>query len=70
MFAFSFFSASLGMKLAEAEPGASEELLGYLEAAVMEQVEQKGLSRWDGSLVYASASCDGYSLDCTASLSI
>lgn len=40
-----FFSASLGVKLAEAEPGAAEELIGYLEAAVMEQVEQKGLSR-------------------------
>lgn len=40
-----FFSASLGVKLAEAEPGAAEELIGYLEAAVMEQVEQKGISR-------------------------
>lgn len=37
--------ASLGVKLAEAEPGAAEELIGYLEAAVMEQVEQKGFSR-------------------------
>lgn len=33
------------MKLAEAEPGAAEELIGYLEAAVTEQLEQKGLGR-------------------------
>lgn len=48
VFLLFFFSASLGVKLAEAEPGAAEELIGYLEAAVMEQVEQKGLSRWSG----------------------
>lgn len=47
------FSASLGVKLAEAEPGASEELIGYLEAAVMEQVEQKGLSRLGGCIYKA-----------------
>lgn len=44
------------MKLAEAEPGAAEELIGYLEAAVMEQVEQKGLSRWSGLICYFSIS--------------
>lgn len=45
---FLLFSASSGVKLAEGELGAAEELIGYLEAAVMEQVEQKGLSRWSG----------------------
>ncbi|XP_035497750.2 spatacsin isoform X3 [Scophthalmus maximus] len=36
---------SLGVKLAEAEPGAAEELIGYLEAAVADSLEQKGISR-------------------------
>lgn len=36
---------SKGIKLAEAEPGAAEELIGYLEAAVMDSLEQKGISR-------------------------
>ncbi|KAF7649404.1 hypothetical protein LDENG_00141710, partial [Lucifuga dentata] len=35
----------LGVKLAEAEPGAAEELIGYLEAAVTDSLEQKGISR-------------------------
>ncbi|XP_026220471.1 spatacsin isoform X2 [Anabas testudineus] len=37
--------ASKGVKLAEAEPGAAEELIGYLEAAVTDSLEQKGISR-------------------------
>ncbi|XP_078112486.1 spatacsin isoform X1 [Sander vitreus] len=36
---------SKGVKLAEAEPGAAEELIGYLEAAVTDSLEQKGFSR-------------------------
>ncbi|TDH09875.1 hypothetical protein EPR50_G00092640 [Perca flavescens] len=36
---------TLGVKLAEAEPGAAEELIGYLEAAVTDSLEQKGFSR-------------------------
>ncbi|XP_056272671.1 spatacsin isoform X1 [Pseudoliparis swirei] len=32
-------------KLAEAEPGAAEELIGYLEAAVTDSLEQKGIGR-------------------------
>uniref|UniRef100_A0A3Q3QXR4 Spatacsin C-terminal domain-containing protein n=1 Tax=Monopterus albus TaxID=43700 RepID=A0A3Q3QXR4_MONAL len=36
---------SKGIKLAEAEPGAAEELIGYLEAAVTDSLEQKGISR-------------------------
>uniref|UniRef100_A0A3B4T348 SPG11 vesicle trafficking associated, spatacsin n=1 Tax=Seriola dumerili TaxID=41447 RepID=A0A3B4T348_SERDU len=32
------------VKLAEAEPGAAEELIGYLEAAVTDSLEQKGIS--------------------------
>ncbi|XP_050923328.1 spatacsin [Lates calcarifer] len=34
-----------GVKLAEAEPGAAEELIGCLEAAVTDSLEQKGISR-------------------------
>lgn len=40
-----FFSVSKGVKLVEAEPGAAEELIGYLEAAVTDSLEQKGISR-------------------------
>ncbi|XP_039988709.1 spatacsin [Xiphias gladius] len=36
---------SKGVKLAEAEPGAAEELIGYLEAAVTYSLEQKGVGR-------------------------
>uniref|UniRef100_UPI0037E77A2A spatacsin n=1 Tax=Semicossyphus pulcher TaxID=241346 RepID=UPI0037E77A2A len=36
---------TLGVKLAEAEPEAAEELIGYLEAAVTHSMEQKGTSR-------------------------
>ncbi|XP_041795524.1 spatacsin isoform X2 [Chelmon rostratus] len=36
---------TLGVKLAEAEPGAAEELIGHLEAAVTDSLEQKGISR-------------------------
>ncbi|XP_059190874.1 spatacsin [Centropristis striata] len=36
---------TLGLKLAEAEPAAAEELIGYLEAAVTDSLEQKGISR-------------------------
>uniref|UniRef100_A0A3Q3M2X0 SPG11 vesicle trafficking associated, spatacsin n=1 Tax=Mastacembelus armatus TaxID=205130 RepID=A0A3Q3M2X0_9TELE len=36
---------TLGVKLAEAEPGAAEELIGYLEAAVTDSLERKGISR-------------------------
>ncbi|XP_038561946.1 spatacsin-like [Micropterus salmoides] len=36
---------TLAVKLAEAEPGAAEELIGYLEAAVTDGLEQKGVSR-------------------------
>ncbi|KAL7401647.1 hypothetical protein ABVT39_002603 [Epinephelus coioides] len=36
---------SKGVKLAEVEPGAAEELIGYLEAAVTDSLEQKGISR-------------------------
>ncbi|XP_056243814.1 spatacsin isoform X2 [Seriola aureovittata] len=36
---------SKAVKLAEAEPGAAEELIGYLEAAVTDSLEQKGISR-------------------------
>ncbi|KAM3870218.1 spatacsin [Diretmus argenteus] len=36
---------TLGTKLAEAEPGAAEELIGYLEEAVTDNLEQKGISR-------------------------
>ncbi|KAG7215185.1 hypothetical protein INR49_022719 [Caranx melampygus] len=36
---------SKGVKLAEAEPGAAEELIGYLEAAVTDSLEQKGIGR-------------------------
>ncbi|XP_075941335.1 spatacsin isoform X3 [Anarhichas minor] len=39
------FSASKGVKLAEAEPRAADELIGYLEAAVTDSLEQKGISR-------------------------
>ncbi|XP_061578291.1 spatacsin isoform X2 [Cololabis saira] len=35
-----------GLKLVEAEPGAAEELIGYLEAAVTDSLEQRGVSRW------------------------
>lgn len=42
---FCLFSVSKGVKLAEAEPGAAEELIGYLEAAVTDNLEQKGISR-------------------------
>ncbi|XP_067446801.1 spatacsin isoform X2 [Thunnus thynnus] len=36
---------SKGVKLVEAEPGAAEELIGYLEAAVTDSLEQKGIGR-------------------------
>ncbi|KAM7415261.1 hypothetical protein PAMA_019875 [Pampus argenteus] len=36
---------SKGVKLAEAEPGVAEELIGYLEAAVTDSLEQKGIGR-------------------------
>ncbi|XP_076027828.1 spatacsin isoform X2 [Genypterus blacodes] len=36
---------TLGVKLAEAEPGAAEQLIGFLEAAVTVSLEQKGISR-------------------------
>ncbi|GAA6229551.1 spatacsin-like [Lates japonicus] len=36
---------SKGVKLAEAEPGAAEELIGCLESAVSDSLEQKGISR-------------------------
>ncbi|XP_070687544.1 spatacsin [Pempheris klunzingeri] len=36
---------TLGVKLAEAEPGAAEELIGCLEAAVADSLEEKGVSR-------------------------
>uniref|UniRef100_A0A8C2X5T7 SPG11 vesicle trafficking associated, spatacsin n=1 Tax=Cyclopterus lumpus TaxID=8103 RepID=A0A8C2X5T7_CYCLU len=36
---------SKAVKLAEAEPGAAEDLIGYLEAAVTDSLEQKGISR-------------------------
>ncbi|KAM9854856.1 spatacsin [Aulostomus maculatus] len=36
---------SKGVKLAEAEPGAAEELIGYLEAAVTDSLEQRGIGR-------------------------
>ncbi|CAK6975275.1 LOW QUALITY PROTEIN: spatacsin [Scomber scombrus] len=36
---------SKGVKLVEAELGASEELIGYLEAAVTDSLEQKGVGR-------------------------
>ncbi|XP_037306899.2 spatacsin isoform X2 [Pungitius pungitius] len=36
---------SKGVKLAEAEPGVAEELIGYLEAAVTDSLEQKNISR-------------------------
>ncbi|XP_034031424.1 LOW QUALITY PROTEIN: spatacsin [Thalassophryne amazonica] len=36
---------TLGLQLAEAEPGAAEELIGYLEAAVTDSVEQRGICR-------------------------
>ncbi|XP_041651089.1 spatacsin [Cheilinus undulatus] len=36
---------SLGVKLAEAEPEAAEELIGYLENAVTHILEQKGIGR-------------------------
>ncbi len=39
------FSVSKGLKLVEAESGAAEELIGYLEAAVTDTLEQKGISR-------------------------
>lgn len=41
----SFVSDFKGAKLAEAEPGAAEELIGYLEAAVTDSLEQKGINR-------------------------
>ncbi|XP_060933341.1 spatacsin [Limanda limanda] len=34
-----------GVKLAEAEPGAAQQLIGYLEAAVADSVEQRGVGR-------------------------
>ncbi|KAM6937910.1 LOW QUALITY PROTEIN: spatacsin [Xenentodon cancila] len=37
---------SKGLKLVEGEPGAAEELIGYLEAAVTDSLEQRGVSRW------------------------
>ncbi|XP_070763386.1 spatacsin [Enoplosus armatus] len=36
---------SKGVKLAEAEPRVAEELIGYLEAAVTDSLEQKGISK-------------------------
>uniref|UniRef100_A0AAQ4R0Y5 SPG11 vesicle trafficking associated, spatacsin n=1 Tax=Gasterosteus aculeatus aculeatus TaxID=481459 RepID=A0AAQ4R0Y5_GASAC len=36
---------SKGVKLAEAEPGPAEELIGYLEAAVTDSLEQKNICR-------------------------
>uniref|UniRef100_A0A672YKB5 SPG11 vesicle trafficking associated, spatacsin n=1 Tax=Sphaeramia orbicularis TaxID=375764 RepID=A0A672YKB5_9TELE len=36
---------SKGVKLVEAEPGAAEELIGLMEAAVADGLEQKGVSR-------------------------
>ncbi|XP_073327338.1 spatacsin [Pagrus major] len=36
---------SKAVKLAEAEPGAAEEQIGYLETAVTDNLEQKGISR-------------------------
>ncbi|KAJ0069816.1 hypothetical protein NL108_014746, partial [Boleophthalmus pectinirostris] len=36
---------SKGLKLVEAEPGAAEELIGHLEAAVCDSLEQKGVGR-------------------------
>ncbi|KAL4003977.1 malate synthase [Sarotherodon galilaeus] len=36
---------SKGVKLVEAEPGAAEELIGYLEAAVTDSLEQRGIGR-------------------------
>lgn len=38
---------SKGVKLVEAEPKVAEELIGDLEAAVMDQLEQKGVGRSD-----------------------
>ncbi|KAK1887783.1 Spatacsin [Dissostichus eleginoides] len=41
---------NLGVRLAEAEPGAAEQLIGCLEAAVTDSLEQRGVA----SSVYAS----------------
>ncbi|XP_071396298.1 spatacsin [Centroberyx affinis] len=41
----SLLSVSKGVRLAEAEPGAAEELIGCLEAAVTASLEQRGISR-------------------------
>lgn len=38
---------SKGVKLVETEPKVAEELIGDLEAAVMDQLEQKGVGRSD-----------------------
>nr|XP_061780996.1 spatacsin [Nerophis lumbriciformis] len=42
---------SKGVNLVEAEPGAAEELIGYLEAAVMDSLEEKAVSRssWEAA---------------------
>lgn len=40
-----FFSVSKGAKLLQGEAGAAEELIGYLETAVIDHLEQKGLNR-------------------------
>lgn len=42
-----FLSVSKGVKLAEAEPKAAEELIGDLEAAVMDHLDQRGVARSD-----------------------
>nr|XP_057931633.1 spatacsin isoform X2 [Doryrhamphus excisus] len=46
---------SKGIKLVEAEPGAAEELLGYLEAAVMDSLDEKTVSRssWEAAQEWA-----------------
>ncbi|XP_057692628.1 spatacsin [Corythoichthys intestinalis] len=42
---------NLGLKLVEADPGAAEELIGYLEAAVTDSLDVKGVNRcsWDAA---------------------
>ncbi|XP_054633322.1 spatacsin [Dunckerocampus dactyliophorus] len=46
---------SKGVKLVEAEPGAAEELIGYLEAAVMDSLGEKAVSRssWEAAQEWA-----------------
>ena len=42
---FCFVSVHKGIRLGGVEPGAAQELIGYLEEAVIDSLEQRGIPR-------------------------